>query len=54
MAVYGVENRAMEHRCQCCGEPAGGVFCDDCLAHMHAEVESPAENRLAGGLTGRG
>lgn len=37
MVDYTVEPKAMEHRCQCCGEIADDVFCDDCKAHMSTD-----------------
>lgn len=40
MVDYTVEPKAMEHRCQCCGEIADDVFCDDCKAHMSADAEA--------------
>jgi hypothetical protein len=40
MVEYTVEPKAMEHRCQCCGELADDVFCDDCKAHMSAEARA--------------
>lgn len=44
MVEYIVEPKAMEHRCQCCGEIADDVFCDDCKAHMSAGAEAEAED----------
>ena len=47
MSEYTVEPRALQHRCQCCGEIADDVFCDDCKAHMLADVQaSAAEGEL--------
>jgi hypothetical protein len=40
MSTYNLGSGAMEHRCQCCGEIADDVFCDDCKAHMSAEAQS--------------
>jgi hypothetical protein len=40
MTTYNLGSGAMEHRCQCCGEIAYDVFCDDCKAHMSAEAQS--------------
>jgi hypothetical protein len=39
MADYGMESRSTEHRCQCCGEIAENVFCEDCMEHVSAGVE---------------
>jgi hypothetical protein len=47
MADYIVGSGSLEHRCQCCGEIAEGVFCDDCLAHMAAEAEPGHEDARA-------
>ncbi|MDR7083160.1 recombinational DNA repair protein RecR [Arthrobacter ginsengisoli] len=37
MATYITEAKALEHRCQCCGELAESVFCDDCTTDSHNE-----------------
>lgn len=42
MAEYGMEPRSTEHRCQCCGNIAEGVFCEDCMAHVNAGAEHGA------------
>ncbi|MBM7792937.1 hypothetical protein [Paenarthrobacter ilicis] len=32
MTAYVIESAALVHRCQCCGEETGQVFCPDCAA----------------------
>lgn len=48
MVNYTVEPKAMEHRCQCCGEIADDVFCDDCKAHMSAASRTEIPDRRTG------
>ncbi len=40
MTRYELEARSLEHHCQCCGESAVAVFCEDC--DPHTEVPAAA------------
>ena len=40
MTNYVLEARSLEHRCQCCGESASAVFCEDCDPHAAEPKES--------------
>ncbi len=40
MRSYVLEARSLEHRCQCCGDFAAAVFCEDCDPHVPLEATS--------------
>jgi transposase len=43
MVEYTTEPSALEHRCQCCGEIAEDVFCEECQEHINAEAQAAAD-----------